>query len=266
MIEVYAYATPNSIKVPIALEELGLDYALHPVNVKQGEQKQESFLALNPNAKVPVLVQTDTATGDRLVLSESAAILVYLAERQGRLLPAAGNARARVFEQLFFHASAVSPSFGNAGFFTKLAAEPQPLAQQRFSSEAKRVTKVLDGLLAERTYVAGDDYSIADIATSAGFGAAPSPASNWMPIRISPVGTPSSNSGPLFSGPSRASTRSPPPEPRVRWQRPSDAVQGNPSCPSCSHRSVPGPWRSAIASSWRHSHACAPIPATARMR
>ena len=164
MIEVYAYATPNSIKVPIALEELGLDYALHPVNVKQGEQKQESFLALNPNAKVPVLVQTDTATGDRLLLGESAAILVYLAERQGRLLPAAGNARARVFEQLFFHASAVSPSFGNAGFFTKLAAEPQPLAQQRFSSEAKRVTKVLDGLLAERTYVAGDDYSIADIA------------------------------------------------------------------------------------------------------
>ena len=136
MIEVYAYATPNSIKVPIALEELGLDYALHSVNVKQGEQKQESFLALNPNAKVPVLVQTDTATGDRLVLSESAAILVYLAERQGRLLPAAGNARARVLEHLFLHAPAVSPSPGIAGFLTMLAAAPQPSAPQRFPPQA----------------------------------------------------------------------------------------------------------------------------------
>jgi glutathione S-transferase len=164
MIEVYAYATPNSIKVPIALEELGLDYTLHAVDVKQGAQKQDGFLALNPNAKVPVLVQTDTTIGERLVLSESAAILVYLAERQGRLLPAAGNERARVFEQLFFHASAVSPSFGNAGFFARLAAEPQPLARQRFSGEARRVTALLDGLLAERAFVAGDDYSIADIA------------------------------------------------------------------------------------------------------
>lgn len=110
-----------------------------------------------------MLVLTDTEIGERLVLSESAAILVYLAERQGQLLPAAGSARARVFEQLFFHASAVSPSFGNAGFFTKLAAEPQPLAQQRFCNEAERVTRLLDGLLARRTYVAGDDYSIADI-------------------------------------------------------------------------------------------------------
>lgn len=164
MIEVYAYATPNSIKVPVALEELGLDYTLRSVNVKQGEQKQERFLALNPNAKVPVLVDIDQASGKRLVLSESAAILVYLAERQGQLLPATGSERARVFEQLFFHASAISPSFGNAGFFTKLAAEPQPLAQQRFSGEAARVTALLDELLADRTFVAGDDYSIADIA------------------------------------------------------------------------------------------------------
>ncbi len=163
MIEVYAYATPNSIKVPIALEELGLDYTLHPVNVKQGAQKRESFRTLNPNAKVPVLVDTRQA-GERLVLSESAAILVYLAESQQQLLPATRNARACVFEQLFFHASAIGPSFGNAGFFAKQAAEPQPLAQQRFSAEAQRVTALLDGLLAERTFVAGDEYSIADIA------------------------------------------------------------------------------------------------------
>lgn len=164
MIEVYAYATPNSIKVAIALEELGLDYTLRSVNVKQGEQKRESFLALNPNAKVPVLVEAGTVPGRRFVLSESAAILVYLAEREGRLLAAAGSERTRVFEQLFFHASAVSPSFGNAGFFTKLAAAPQPLAQQRFCAEAERVSALLDGWLAERTFVAGEAYSIADIA------------------------------------------------------------------------------------------------------
>lgn len=163
MIEVYAYATPNSLKVPIALEELGLDYTLHPVNLKQGAQTQERFRALNPNAKVPVLVDR-RAGGEPLVLSESAAILVYLAEGRQQLLPAAGSARARVFEQLFFHASAVSPSFGNAGFFARLVAEPQPLAQRRFSAEAERVSAVLDGLLAGRSFVAGDHYSIADIA------------------------------------------------------------------------------------------------------
>lgn len=164
MIEVYAYATPNSIKVPIALEELALDYTLHAVNVKQGEQKREAFLTLNPNAKVPVLVHTNATTGERLVLSESAAILVYLAEHQALLLPAAGSERACVFEQLFFHASAISPSFGNAGFFTTLASEAQPLAQQRFTGESERLTALLDGLLAERRFVAGDNYSIADIA------------------------------------------------------------------------------------------------------
>lgn len=164
MLALYAFATPNSIKALIALEELKLDYTLHPVNVKQGEQKRESFIALNPNAKVPVLVDTESASGESFVLSESAAILVYLAERHGQLLPDSGQQRARVFEQLFFHASAVSPSFGNAGFFTKLAAEPQSLAQQRFSAEAERVSALLNDLLSERRFVAGEAYSIADIA------------------------------------------------------------------------------------------------------
>ncbi|WP_454832537.1 glutathione S-transferase family protein [Pseudoxanthomonas wuyuanensis] len=164
MIEVYAYATPNSVKVPIALEELGLTYALRPVDVKQGWQKREEFLALNPNGKVPVLVQTDPVSGERQALTESAAILVHLAESTGSLLPATGNVRARVFEQLFFHASAVSPSFGNAGYFSRLAAEPQPQAQQRFSGEAKRITVLLDRLFAEREFAAGAQYTIADIA------------------------------------------------------------------------------------------------------
>ncbi|ORE98142.1 glutathione S-transferase N-terminal domain-containing protein [Aurantimonas sp. 22II-16-19i] len=158
MLDVYAFATPNSIKVPIALEELDLDYALHGINVRKGEQKAPEFVALNPNAKVPVLVDGD------LVLSESAAILVHLAEKTGRLLPASGEDRARVFEQLFFHASGLGPAFGQAGFFQRLAAEPQPIAIERFSSEARRTVSVFDGVLAARRFAAGDAFTIADIA------------------------------------------------------------------------------------------------------
>ncbi len=163
MIDVYAFATPNSIKVPIALEELGLDYVLHAVNVRKGEQKSEEFIALNPNGKVPVLVDTGTSSG-KFVLSESAAILVYLAEKTGRLLPVKGEARSRVFEQLFFHASGLSPAFGQAGFFQRQASEPQPLAIQRFSTEAARTVKMLDNILASHEFVAGEVFSIADIA------------------------------------------------------------------------------------------------------
>lgn len=158
MIDVFAFATPNSVKVPIALEELGLDYALHGINVRKGEQKTPDFIALNPNAKVPVLIDGP------LVLTESAAILVYLAEKTGKLLPASGAPRARVFEQLFFHASGLSPAFGQAGFFKKQAAEPQPIAIARFEAEAARTAGVLDGVLSRHAYVAGDDFTIADIA------------------------------------------------------------------------------------------------------
>ncbi|ALG74678.1 glutathione S-transferase [Azospirillum thiophilum] len=164
MIEVYGFATPNSVKVPVALEEMGLAYELKPVNVRQGEQKAAEFLALNPNGKVPVLVDREDTADAPLVLSESAAILVHLAEKTGKLLPHDGVARARVFEQLFFHASALSPAFGNAGFFKRFAAEPQPLAETRFTAEANRVLDRLDALLGERRFVAGDDFTIADIA------------------------------------------------------------------------------------------------------
>ncbi|KGT88748.1 glutathione S-transferase [Erwinia typographi] len=163
MIDLYAFATPNSIKVLIALEELGIDYVLHSVNVRNDEQKTAEFLALNPNGKVPVLVDTQSPS-ERLVLTESAAILVYLAEKNGRLLPADGPARARVFEQLFFHASGLGPAFGQAGFFQRHAAEPQPMALQRFSTEAARTVTVLDAVLSRNTYVAGNEFSIADIA------------------------------------------------------------------------------------------------------
>ncbi len=97
MIEVYAFATPNSLRVPIMLEELGLPYELKSVNVRKGEQKLSEYLALNPNGKVPLLVDPDGPQGERLVLTESGAILIYLAEKTGRFLPAEGVERAKVF-------------------------------------------------------------------------------------------------------------------------------------------------------------------------
>ena len=163
MLELYAFATPNSVKIPIALEELGIAYQLKPINVRRGEQKDQSFLTLNPNGKVPVLVDPDGPDGKPLTLSESAAILIYLAEKTGRLLPVTGAMRARVFEQLFFHASGLGPAFGQAGFF-KRNDEKLPLAINRFDTEARRVLSVLDGVLARSFYVAGDELTIADIA------------------------------------------------------------------------------------------------------
>jgi GST-like protein len=163
MFDVYAFATPNSVKVPIALEELRLAYTLHGVNVRKGEQRSDSFIAMNANAKVPVLVDLETE-GAPFVLTESAAILVYLAEKTGELLGEGPQDRARVFEQLFFHASALGPAFGQSGFFQRQASEPQPLAIERFVTEARRTLKVLDGLLVDRPYVAGAAFTIADIA------------------------------------------------------------------------------------------------------
>ena len=163
MIEVYAFATPNSVKVSIALEELGLEYVLRPVNIRAGAQKDPAFVARNANAKVPVLVDTNV-TGDPLMLSESAAILVYLAEKTGKLLPRSGERRARVFEQLFFHASGLGVAFGNAGYFRRLAPEQIPSAIERFTNEALRILGVLDLTLAKIPFGADDHLTIADIA------------------------------------------------------------------------------------------------------
>ncbi|RUL72471.1 glutathione S-transferase family protein [Dyella choica] len=163
MLEVLAFATPNSLKVPIALEEMGLDYRLVPVNLRQGEQKTEAFRAINPNAKVPVLIDRFELGDIDVVLSESAAILVYLAEKSGQLLPADPVHRSKVFEQLFFHASGLSPAFGQA-FVVAMQSSPQPEAKTRALAEVDRVLGVLDHRLEHHPYVAGDTYSIADIA------------------------------------------------------------------------------------------------------
>ncbi|MFZ4833091.1 glutathione S-transferase family protein [Rouxiella sp. Mn2063] len=164
MLELFAFTTPNSLKASIVLEELGLEYQLIPVNLRQGEQKSEAFRALNPNAKVPVLTDRSTETGgEDIVLSESAAILVYLAEKTGQLLAKDGLHRAKVFEQLFFHASGLSPAFLQA-FLVNLQSPPQPEAQARALSEVERVLGVLEHNLEQHPYAAGETYSIADIA------------------------------------------------------------------------------------------------------
>lgn len=163
MITLYAFGTPNSLKPVIALEELGLPYAYKPVNVRAGEQKAPDFLALNPNGKVPVILDPEGPDGAPIAVTESAAILIYLANKAGRLIPSDERRKTQMFEQLFFHASGLSPAFGNAGWFQKFAPEPIPVAIDRFLNEAKRTVGLLDKVLAGQDYVAGD-YSIADIA------------------------------------------------------------------------------------------------------
>jgi GST-like protein len=163
MFKVYGFATPNSLRVPIALEELRLSYELEAVNVRKGEQKLAGYLEINPNGKVPVLVDTDGPDGSPITITESGAILIYLAERTGKLLPMSGVARYRVFEQMMFHLAGIGPTLGQLGYFKRQAPETLPLAIARFQTEAERVLEVLDGVLERRQFAAGDEFTIADI-------------------------------------------------------------------------------------------------------
>jgi glutathione S-transferase len=163
MIEVHAYSTPNSLKVSIALEEMGLEHRLLPVNLREGAQRSESFKLLNPNGKVPVLVDGSASAEADVVLSESAAILVYLAEKTDQFLPKETYTRGKVFEQLFFHASAVSPAYLQA-FLIGMQASPDPETKNKVNAEVNRVLGVLDHVLTSHRYVAGEAYTIADMA------------------------------------------------------------------------------------------------------
>ena len=163
MIKIYVFATPNSIRIPIMLEEIGLPYELKSVNVRKGEQKLPAHLAINPNGKVPVMIDSEGPSGKPFILTESGAILIYLAEKTGQLLPKDAFGQARVMEQMFFHASGIGPAFGQFGFFKRQAAEKIPLAIDRFQTEADRVLAVLDQVLSRSQYVTGDSFNIADI-------------------------------------------------------------------------------------------------------
>jgi GST-like protein len=161
MIVLYTAATPNGFKASIALEELGLPYEVKVVNLGRGEQFAPDFLRISPNNKIPAIVDKDA--GDAAVF-ESGAILLYLADKTGRLLPKDGQARYTALEWLFFQVGHVGPTLGQLHHFANYAKEKLPYAIERFGNEAKRVYGVIDRRLAESKYLGGPEYSIADIA------------------------------------------------------------------------------------------------------
>jgi len=156
MIDLYTWRTPNGRKVPILLAELALPFNLHRVDISTGAQKQADYLKLNPNGKIPALVD------DGVTVFESGAILTYLAEKHGKFLPASGAARAEVMSWLFWQVGGPGPAFGQLGHYTLVETDNRS-AYDRFLAESRRLVGVLDGRLRGREYVAGD-YSIADIA------------------------------------------------------------------------------------------------------
>ncbi|TXF13469.1 glutathione S-transferase family protein [Pelomicrobium methylotrophicum] len=164
MIDLYTWSTPNGRKVSIMLEETGLPYAVHPVDIGKGDQFKPEFVAINPNGKIPAIVDTDGPGGGPFALFESGAILIYLAEKTGRFLPPAPRSRYQVLQWLMFQMSGVGPFFGQAHHFLRYAPQPVPYAMERYHKETLRLYGVMNSALAEREYLAGS-YSIADIAT-----------------------------------------------------------------------------------------------------
>ena len=162
-IEVYSWATPNGHKVHVMLEECGLSYEAIPVNIGAGEQFRPAFLEISPNNKVPAIVDPQGPDGQPISVFESGAILVYLAEKTGRLIPADAKGRSRVLQWLFFQMGGIGPMMGQANVFYRYFPEPIPAAIQRYQGESRRLFAVLDRQLADHEYLAGD-YSIADIA------------------------------------------------------------------------------------------------------
>lgn len=164
-LQLYSFPTPNGVKVSMMLEEIGLPYEAHRVDIRQNQTWTEDFLSLNPNGKIPAIIDPDTNSGEPLALFESGAILLYLAEKSGQLLPTEPAARYETLQWVFFQMGAVGPIFGQLGFFHKFAGteieDKRPL--QRYADESKRLLKVLDGRLAERQWMMGEDYTIADI-------------------------------------------------------------------------------------------------------
>ena len=164
-LQLYSLPTPNGVKVSIMLEEIGLPYEPHPIDFGKGDQKTPEFLSLNPYGKIPAILDPDGPGGKPLPLFESGAILLYLAEKTGKLLPADAIRRYETIQWVFFQMGAIGPMFGQVGFFHKFAGreyeDKRPL--HRYRDEAKRVLAVLEGRFADRTWVMGDDYTIADV-------------------------------------------------------------------------------------------------------
>jgi GST-like protein len=164
MIDLYTWGTPNGRKVSIMLEECGLPYRVHPVNIGKGEQFTPAFLAINPNNRIPAIVDAQGMDGKPLKLFESGAILIYLGEKTGRFIPRDPRTRILCLQWLMFQMGGVGPMFGQAHHFIRNAKEQVPYGIKRYTEETRRLYGVLQTRLSEAAFLA-DEYSIADIAT-----------------------------------------------------------------------------------------------------
>jgi GST-like protein len=169
MIELYTWGTPNGRKISVMLEEIGMPYNVHPVNLRNNEQKTPEFLAINPNGRIPAIIDTEGPGGRPLTIFESGAILIYLAEKAGQLLPRDPVRRMEAIEWLMFQMAGVGPMFGQLGWFRRNAPDNQQ-GITRYTDESLRLAGVLDRRLGEAEYLAGE-YSIADIANFTWVGA-----------------------------------------------------------------------------------------------
>ncbi len=164
MIDLYTWGTPNGKKVSIMLEECALPYALHKINISKDDQFAPDYLKINPNGKIPSIVDSDGPGGKPIAMMESGAILIYLAEKAGKFLPADAAARYKAIEWLMFQMGGVGPMFGQTHHFLRAAKEQVPYAIARYTREKDRLYGVLNTRLGEAEFLAGE-YSIADIAT-----------------------------------------------------------------------------------------------------
>ena len=164
-IQLYSLGSPNGIKISIALEEMGMSYDAHTVDILKGEQFNEEFTKINPNSKIPAIIDKDGPNGLEIPIMESGAILLYLAEKSGKLIPQNTTQRCEVMQWLFFQASAVGPMFGAFGHFHTYGKDKcdHPYPEARFATETKRLLSILDERLKNRSYIVGEQYSIADI-------------------------------------------------------------------------------------------------------
>jgi GST-like protein len=165
MIELYTWPTPNGHKVHIMLEETGLPYNVHPIDISVGDQFDPEFLRISPNNRMPAIVDTEAPDGAPISLFESGAILIYLAEKTGRFLPEAPRARYATLQWLMWQMGGLGPMLGQAHHFRQYAPEQIPYAVERYTNEARRLYSVADRRLGETRFLAGDDYTIADIAS-----------------------------------------------------------------------------------------------------
>lgn len=165
MIKHYYWPTPNGHKTAIMLEEVGVEYEVHPVDIHNGAQFDEEFIKISPNNRIPAIVDTDGPEGKPYSVFESGAILLYLAEKTGRLWPDNTKSRYDVMQWLMFQMGNVGPMFGQNGYFQGYCPEEIPLAKDRYHNVTKQIYRVLDKRLTGSSYLAGDNYSIADVAT-----------------------------------------------------------------------------------------------------